>query len=101
MGAQPFIVQMAIVDPREAFRAAIEEAQEEYGSRGYTGTIAEKDTFTRVTSTPMTGEDAERRARTLLNHPRYEDKAGPAGAIPVGDDTGAISGWVFFGWAPH
>lgn len=68
-----------------AFSNARDQAAFEYGHCGYTGTIAEKDSFTIIQRTPLTAEDAEALAARLMREddPRISDKWGPAGAIPV------------------
>ncbi|PAX84305.1 hypothetical protein, partial [Streptomyces albidoflavus] len=53
MGAEGFVTYQAGTDAQKAFEGAVEDARYEYGNRGYTGTIAEKDDFTVVTTTPM------------------------------------------------
>ena len=77
-----------------AFSNAKEDAYYEYGHRGYTGTIAEKDSFT-VIPLPE-GREAGEYSDELIDNgdPRIDDKWGPAGAIQIADDT-----WLFFGWA--
>jgi hypothetical protein len=79
---------------REAFRTAVKEAEYEYGHRGYTGTIAEKDSFTRI---PLPeGVDPYDYAQLLIDNDdeRISDKWGPAGCIDLGNDE-----YLFFGWA--
>lgn len=46
MGSDTFGVYSVGKDPKEAFDAAVSSAQYDYGHAGYTGTIAEKDSFT-------------------------------------------------------
>lgn len=82
---------------QSAFDAAVEEAQYDYGHAGYTGTIAEKSSFVVISNPPCkTVDDAVALANKLIENcdARIDDKWGPAGCIPVGDDT-----FVFFGWA--
>ncbi|MFD8022545.1 hypothetical protein ACFV6G_19240 [Streptomyces lavendulae] len=82
----------------EAFQRAREAALYEYGHGGYTGSIAEKDTYL-VFDEPRTGADeaTDRAAHLLDVDQRISDKRGPAGALPVRLDGG--DGWLFFGWA--
>lgn len=48
MGAQQFVVTATGRDAREAFRRVTDEARYMNGHGGYTGTIAEKDTFVMI-----------------------------------------------------
>ncbi len=92
MGACTFTAYQAGTDPNEAMRAAVENARYEKGHGGYTGTIAEKYDFVKITDTVMTENQAYDCAYKLLNEndPRISDKWGPAGAIPVKVDTREI-----------
>lgn len=97
MGAETFFTHAAEGDTAEAaFKAAVEQAQYDYGHAGYTGTIAEKDSFTVIETGAANLSVAEEKADALLrdDDPRISDKWGPAGAIGVVDGT-----WLFFGWA--
>lgn len=89
MGASIFIVYQPGADPDEAFRAAAAQARHDHGHGGYTGTIAEKNSYTVITHTPQTSEQAKATAQQLMtaNDDRIRDRAGPAGAIPVKDPT--------------
>ncbi|XVV10897.1 hypothetical protein ACQP2X_39575 [Actinoplanes sp. CA-131856] len=73
------------VDPDAAFRIAREKAVHEYGPGGYSGTIAEKDSYVIVTSRLLTKREASQLAGDLIDRddPRFIDKWGPAGAIPI------------------
>ncbi|WP_309117056.1 hypothetical protein [Saccharothrix sp.] len=83
MGAEPFITYAEGTDADVAFRAAVEQAQHDYGHGGYTGTIAEKTAFV-VIGEPMSEDDARELANRLShNDDRIQDKRGPAGAIAV------------------
>jgi len=62
MGAQSFIEVGYGSDARKVFNSLVEDARYEYGSRGYTGTIAEKDSFVMATSQVMTEEQAHQYA---------------------------------------
>lgn len=100
-----------------AFEAAREQALWEYGHRGYTGSLAEKDGY--IVVVPPKGVTAEQvriaiyRAHSEdgVNYPdrpdwapdasvwdslvqAYNDKWGPCLAIDAGDDE-----WLFCGWA--
>lgn len=84
MGTSEFTITAYGKTPEEAFRTAVAEAQDEYGNRGYTGTIAEKDSFV-IIKVPA-GTDPRTYASKLLNFddPRICDKYGPAGCIDLG-----------------
>lgn len=69
----------------KAFKHAREEAFWDHGHAGYTGTIAEKDTF--VVTPDFDTEEA------MYDCPLTDDKWGPAGCIEH------EKGWIFFGWA--
>lgn len=69
-------------DPKKVFRYLVNEAQREYGSRGYTGSIAEKHDFVLRSRTPMTLQEAERFAEKDVNS---NQKYGPAFAVPVAE----------------
>ncbi|MEU3452254.1 hypothetical protein ABZ671_01225 [Micromonospora sp. NPDC006766] len=102
MGADEFQQYADGADPAEAFRDACEEARHEYGHRGYTGTLAEKDDYIVIEGKPTPRELAEALASRLVrdDDPRIRDKWGPAGAIAVAaDGSTGIAGWLFFGLA--
>jgi len=94
MGADTFLTRSRGRNVAEAFHAAVERARYEDGHAGYTGTIAEKSSWTVIQ--PAAGESPEDCANRLLDDDdrRIADKWGPAGAIKVGDGD-----WLFFGWA--
>lgn len=94
MGACTFFHDARGSTAQKAFTDAVADAQYEYGHRGYTGTIAEKNKFTLI---PLpAGKEARAYANELIDacDPRIDDKWGPAGCIHVGNDK-----WLFFGWA--
>jgi hypothetical protein len=104
MGADQFTTKARGATVADAFRDAKETALYEYGHRGYTGTIAEKDSFEILTPTPvLTLADAEQLAEFLLrkDDPRISDKWGPAGAIEYRDPDApdGVRSFVFVGWA--
>ncbi|MGW1976699.1 hypothetical protein [Streptomyces sp. NPDC001889] len=96
MGACDFITTGSGGDAGRAFLTARQDAAWEHGHGGYTGTIAEKDSFVLVADGPMSPAAAEEYAVHLLNtdDERIRAKRGPAGAIPVDDGT-----WLFVGCA--
>lgn len=97
----------------EAFDYAVEQAEYAYGHAGYTGTIAEKDSFVVVTPPEGVtakqafqywdlGEWGDNRFRFSVEQRialdtiagEFDDKWGPALAIKLDDDT-----WGFWGYA--
>jgi hypothetical protein len=97
MGAESFEHQAFGKDAKEAFDNAVEEALYDYGHSGYTGTIAEKDSFVEVGNAANL-PSAHDLARILMNNndSRIDDKWGPAGCIKVTDPADT---YLFFGWA--
>lgn len=96
MGAQTFAERGVGKTAKEAFLAAREQALYDEGHNGYTGTIAEKSSFTLISKEAMTLAAAERLADELIEKgdARIDDKWGPAGCIPLDDGS-----FLFFGWA--
>jgi hypothetical protein len=82
MGAATFIEVGYGSDARKVFNSLVEDARYEYGSRGYTGTIAEKDSFKMAKHILMSEKQAYEYAEN--NQDRY-DKWGPAGCIAFAD----------------
>lgn len=105
MGADMFMVRQEGKTAREAFDAAVADAQYWYGHGGYSGTIAEKDSF-RMISVPE-GQEPSEFAHKLMEEgdERIRDKWGPAGCIelsPAKQDMKsgqAVKEFLFFGWA--
>lgn len=79
---------------KSAFNKAVKEARKIYGTGGYSGTIAEKDSFVMI-PVPV-GEDPKKYANKLLDNDdsRIENKWGPAGCVKVNDGE-----FLFFGFA--
>jgi len=108
MGASEFETMSYAADPNAAFVAAKQRAREEYGSRGYTGTIAEKGSFRAIDFRPAGKLPTLEQARDEVSRmfdvgdPRVDDKWGPAGCIevaftpPAGNKRRAF---LFFGMA--
>jgi len=94
MGADPFIVNIKGASAREAFNNAVEHACYEFGHGGYTGSIAEKDSFVEIELPD--GVDPIKEADRLIDEDdeRVSDKWGPAGCLSLGQDR-----YLFFGWA--
>lgn len=94
MGACDFRVVVRAKTAKAAFTTAVEEARYESGHSGYTGTIAEKSSFTLI-AVPE-GMDPRDFADKLMcdSDPRIDDKWGPAGCVALGAGE-----WLFFGYA--
>lgn len=94
MGATTFHTIARGPTAKRAFESARNQAQYDYGHSGYTGTIAEKDSFTMIPVPP--GKDVSDFINELFSNcdPRIDGKWGPAGCIYLGDEE-----FVFFGWA--
>jgi len=104
MGGSTFMVRSTGKNAKEAFRSAVQDALYESGHGGYTGTIAEKDSFVMI-DLPSDIDKSDAKVyrsnvydfcRELIDNsdPRIDDKWGPAGCIDLGDNK-----YVFFGWA--
>ena len=95
MGADTFFNHAKGKTANEAFKNAVQDAAHEYGHGGYTGTIAEKQSFVMI-ELPNDTKDAIAYANELIdnNDQRIDDKWGPAGCIKVKDGE-----YLFFGWA--
>lgn len=106
MGAEQFITKSNGKTAREAFDAAVKQAQHDYGHAGYTGTIAEKDTFVELKvpegMTPKVFvydvlhgvSQADTPPEVEKAKEAVDDKWGPAGCVKAGEDE-----WYFFGYA--
>lgn len=103
MGAQTFMEHGHGTDVKDAFSNAVDQACYDYGHAGYTGSLAEKDSYVVI---PLEGEATREAAVRLANQlmddddVRISDKWGPAGAIRYFDESRPEEqSWVFFGWA--
>jgi hypothetical protein len=99
MGATTFGTKSSGKTAKEAFAEAVQEARYMHGHGGYSGTIAEKRSFTMITPPSNVGKtekDLIKYAWELIDKgdPRVDDKWGPAGCIALPDGK-----WFFFGWA--
>lgn len=94
MGADTFMCSGTGATAKEAFDSAVEQAYYDHGHAGYTGTIAEKGSFTEITLPE--GRDPEEYADELIDKAdsRIDDKWGPAGCFKIGECE-----YFFFGWA--
>ncbi len=94
MGASDFFTKSFGKTPQEAFRNAQEDASHEYGHGGYTGSIAEKNSFIMI-SLPENKNPMEYALHLIETEDnRIDDKWGPAGCIKIKDGE-----YLFFGWA--
>lgn len=101
MGAAVFFNTGVAPTAHEAFQRLRDEALYEYGHRGYTGTIAEKQNFKMITC--PNDKNPVDYANELIDSgdSRVDDKCGPAGCInlgPLADDP-SNQKFLFFGWA--
>jgi len=94
MGSESFMEQATGKTAKEAFQSLVGDAQYDFGHSGYTGTIAEKNSFVMIDLPD--GMDAEDYADILMDKDdeRIADKWGDAGCIKVKDGE-----FLFFGWA--
>lgn len=100
MGATNFYCKHKGSTAAEAFSEAVKEAKWENGHAGYTGTIAEKTRFSMASDKPLSIEDANDLANSLINT-KYNDKWGPAGCISLISNSKeeTLNTYLFFGWA--
>lgn len=101
MGSYQFTNFRQDDEVRSAFLCAKVDAAYWHGHGGYTGTIAEKDSWVVIDpDKTYTVAEAEARAEELManDDERITDKWGPAGALKVVDPEHG-NGWYFFGWA--
>lgn len=94
MGAETFTQVGQGASSQEAFANAYKEACYDCGNRGYTGSMAEKDSFTEI-ELPE-DKSAEDYAYELIDNDdeRIDDKWGPAGCLKIKEGE-----YLFFGWA--
>lgn len=94
MGATTFFTKSKGANAQVAFAAARERAAHDRGHGGYTGTIAEKDSYTMFTCPVSTDPVDHADALIEACHPKINNKWGPAGCIACGPGE-----YLFFGWA--
>jgi len=102
MGAETFYHAASGKNAKKAFIAATKEAAYNYGHAGYTGSIAEKESFVMINDRVIESYDeACKLADKLIDESdeRIDDKWGPAGCLKYKDRAGKIS-YLFFGLAP-
>ena len=99
MGAQEFQIYATEATPKKAFRKAVEESLYSYGHSGYTGTIAEKSTFTMASLTVLPEPKVHQLINTTMDT-TYRDKWGPAGCIQIQSaNKKQLNTYIFYGWA--
>ena len=101
MGATNFYCKSKGTTAQEAFTNAVKLYQYENGHAGYTGTIAEKTTFSMASSESLSSQDAFALANSVLDV-KYNDKWGPAGCIQLlstNPQHSESKEFLFFGWA--
>ena len=98
MGANTFFTEASGKNAKEAFKLAVEDACYDYGHAGYTGSIAEKDSYVCIPCPD--GIDAYDYADQLIEEgdPRIDSKWGPAGCILLSEGEEG-NRYLFFGWA--
>lgn len=94
MGASEFFTKAMGKTAKEAFKNAVSEAFHMSGHGGYTGTIAEKESF-KLYLVPV-GENPFEFAEKKMQEDdtAISDKWGPAGCVKIKDNE-----YLFFGWA--
>ena len=102
MGAARFDQFQAGNDAKKAFADAREHAFYEYGHRGYTGSLAEKDSFElRNGGFALPMKEYESFADKDLKENDH-NKWGPAWAVKVkADDSEMTIGFLFYGYASY
>lgn len=80
------------------FQRAVDDARHEEGHGGYTGTIAEKDSFVQAGVAAHRAE-AQGMMDALWDNEDYTDKWGPAGALAILAEGDHPGGYLFFGYA--
>lgn len=96
MGAVTFINHASGATAEAAFDSAVQQAQWDHGHAGYSGTIAEKNSFVLIDLPEEYRQRPEDYAEKLISDddPRVDDKWGPAGCLDLGNGQ-----FIFFGWA--
>jgi len=95
MGAQEFKCVGTGNNAKDAFYRAREEALYEKGHGGYTGSIAEKDSFKVIPCGMTEGEIVATMDECMQDWDHFtQDKFGPCGCIKLSNTS-----WLFFGVA--
>ena len=100
MGATTFSNMSRGETAELAFSTAVQDARYMHGHGGYTGTIAEKGSYSMASDKPLVRTKAYNLADSLLST-QYSDKWGPAGCIEIApeSETETDKLFLFFGWA--
>ena len=99
MGATTFREVSRGETAEKAFFSAVQDAQYMHGHGGYTGTIAEKSSYTMATEKSLSSQEAYCLADSLIDT-TYSNKWGPAGCIQISTNTtDQTKKFLFFGWA--
>jgi hypothetical protein len=107
MGAETFINFCEGKNVKDAFNIALEKALYEHGHRGYTGSLAEKDSYVEIKiPKSFLPDEKDPKARALAwankliddQDDRIDDKWGPAG-ISFVKDLGGQNLFIIYGWA--
>jgi hypothetical protein len=101
MGATTFYEIYQAATPEIAFTTAISSARYLNGHGGYTGTIAEKHSFTIATTKNISDQNQAYHLAESLIDTKYSDKWGPAGCIPIIQPNTSLKKFLFFGWASN
>jgi len=102
MGATTFETTSEARGAKSAFKKAVKDAEHWYGHGGYTGTIAEKDSFVVIPLPPDRAGDPSAYAWELIDKgdQRVDDKWGPCGCIELPEKSeNGLKRFLFFGWA--
>lgn len=94
MGSEAFHTTASGTTPQEAFQTAVLEACMEHGLGGYTGTIAEKETFILIDLPQHVSPEEWAQHLIDIDDTRIRDKWGPAGCFQLENNQ-----YYFFGWA--
>lgn len=95
MGAQQFVCIGEGATVAKAFQDARTNAIHEHGHGGYSGSIAEKNSYRLIQCEQDDNAVREMVGACLDDEEHFcQDKCGPAGAIRL-----SKSRWAFFGWA--
>ena len=94
MGAMEFTAEGSGKTAEEAFSDAVNDACYEHGHGGYTGTIAEKDSFREIQVPEGTSIDTFVQQCMDDDDHFSQDKWGEAACVRLSDRS-----WLFFGWA--
>lgn len=103
MGAttyEHFVAKTEVINtPKKAFDCLVATARYDHGHSPYSGSIAQKQSFTMISNDPMTWDEAKTAAKTIDNPKSlYYHKDDPSACIVIHDEELLRFGWVFVGW---